>query len=110
MNLALLSQLDIFVPLHGVLRWLSPPRVEPRHQQMQTGGFCADSAPKFIATHTASISPQGAYAAIERPLRVVRMLEDGQARNCVGRMVISGRMADVCAELDRLAARESTLS
>ncbi len=33
-----------------------------------------------------------------RPLRVVRSS---------GRLVISGRMADVCAELDRLAALES---
>ncbi len=44
-----------------------------------------------------------------RPLRVVRILEAGQAPAQVGRMTISGRMADVCAELDRLAAREATL-
>ncbi len=43
-----------------------------------------------------------------RPLRVVRIVEKGQARSDVGRMVISGRMADVCDELDRLAAREAT--
>jgi hypothetical protein len=39
-----------------------------------------------------------------KPLRIVRILEIGQAPAHVGRMVISGRMADVCAELDRLAA------
>ena len=39
----------------------------------------------------------------------MRVLEAGQAPACVGRMVISGRMADVCAELDRLAAREAAL-
>lgn len=44
---------------------------------------------------------------IRRPLRVLRVLESGQPRAHVGRMVISGRMADVCAELDRLAAREA---
>ena len=42
-------------------------------------------------------------------LRVMRLLETGQAPASVGRMVISGRMADVCAELDRLAAREVAL-
>ncbi len=42
-----------------------------------------------------------------RPLRVVRVVESGQPRAHVGRMVISGHMADVCAELDRLAAREA---
>ena len=44
------------------------------------------------------------------PLHVVRVVETGQASACVGRMVISGSMADVCAELDRLAAREAALS
>ena len=44
---------------------------------------------------------------VRRPLRVVRVVESGQPRAHVGRMVISGRMADVCAELDRLAAREA---
>jgi hypothetical protein len=36
-------------------------------------------------------------------------MEAGQAPTQVGRMMISGRMADVCAELDRLAAREAAL-
>ncbi len=45
-----------------------------------------------------------------KPLRVLRVMEPGQQRTCVGRMVISGRMADVCAELDRLAAREAAMS
>jgi hypothetical protein len=40
-------------------------------------------------------------------LRIVRLVEQGQPRAHVGRMVISGRMADVCAELDRLAAAEA---
>jgi len=37
-------------------------------------------------------------AKTQRPLRVVR--------SAPGRLVISGRMADVCAELERLAALE----
>ena len=40
------------------------------------------------------------------PLRVVRVMEAGQAAHG-GRMMISGRMADVCAELDRMAEREA---
>ncbi len=38
-------------------------------------------------------------------LRVLRMVESNARPASAGRMVISGRMADVCAELDRLAAR-----
>lgn len=51
-----------------------------------------------------------ACASAAKPLRVLRVMEPNQQRTCVGRMRISGRMADVCAELDRLAAREAALS
>ena len=54
-------------------------------------------------------SPAACPSALKR-LRVLRVMEPGQQRTCVGRMVISGRMADVCAELDRLAAREAAMS
>ena len=43
-----------------------------------------------------------------RPLRVLRVVDSGHASTTAGRMVISGRMADVCAELDRLAAAEAS--
>jgi hypothetical protein len=42
-----------------------------------------------------------------RALRVVRVAEGQPSARGAGRMVISGRMADVCAELDRLAALEA---
>jgi hypothetical protein len=48
-------------------------------------------------------------APAARPLRVVRVIESGDRQSSLGRIVISGRMADVCAELDRLAAREAAL-
>jgi hypothetical protein len=41
------------------------------------------------------------------PLRVARVMEAQHNRSQAGRMVISGRMADVCAELDRLAEIEN---
>ena len=41
------------------------------------------------------------------PLRVARVMEAQHSRSQTGRMVISGRMADVCAELDRLAELEN---
>ena len=47
----------------------------------------------------------------QRPatLRVVRVRDEHGPAHEVGRMVISGRMADVCAELDRLVAREAAM-
>ncbi len=40
-------------------------------------------------------------------LRVVHVHESGHNATGSSRMVISGRMADVCAELDRLVAMEA---
>jgi len=55
-----------------------------------------------------------AHSAIgERPvsrLRVMREFEPGMARSHSGRMAISGRMSDVCAELDRIAQKETARS
>jgi len=53
--------------------------------------------------------PAPSHDSAHRPLRIVRVMEAGQTPAQVGRMVISGRMADVCAELDRLAACEAAL-
>lgn len=39
-------------------------------------------------------------------LRILREFEPGIAPSFAGRMVISGRMADVCAELDRMTQQE----
>jgi hypothetical protein len=39
-------------------------------------------------------------------LKVLRVRDAADGPQTTGRMVISGRMADVCAELDRLAALE----
>ena len=46
-----------------------------------------------------------------KPLRVGRVAEDGHASpSSAGRMVMSGRMADICAELDRLVHLEASKS
>ncbi len=46
-------------------------------------------------------------APAQRPLRVVRVVDGRSSGLGAGRMVISGRLADVCAELDRLAELET---
>ena len=52
-------------------------------------------------------SPGFKRPAPNRALRVLRISEQGDHPLSAGRMVISGRMADVCAELDRLIALEN---
>ena len=56
-----------------------------------------------------SFMPEQALQSAPRhlPLRVARVMEAQHNRKNAGRMVISGRMADVCAELDRLAELEN---
>ena len=44
----------------------------------------------------------GAHGTEPSRLRVLREFEPGASPACAGRMVISGRMADVCAELERM--------
>ena len=65
------------------------------------------TSPVRAATAMPTAVSRARPRAAVRPLRVVRVIERGQSRSDVGRMVISGRMADVCDELDRLAAREA---
>jgi hypothetical protein len=66
-------------------------------------------APRHAVPHAAPhrALPAGAGCPVLRPLRVVRVLEPAASRSTAGRMVISGRLADVCAELERLAALEA---
>lgn len=93
MNSALLVAHRIWDSLHGTRKHL-----ESR----------ASKAADAVRRHrpAAALPPPPCH----RPLRVVRIMESGQPSSQVGRMFISGRMADVCAELDRLAARESLVN
>jgi len=86
----------LWTPLQGLLRWLAP--AVPRRPAMSEPVLPSVRSPALAAVRS---------RPLQRPLRVVRVMEAGQPRSQVGRMVISGRMADVCAELDRLAACEA---
>ncbi len=121
---ALITQL--LTPVHDAVEWLAggpaPAAAStPAHQAFR--GEEADgtdpheeAAPASVRVrsrvHTrANTAPRalrswgGPMRAPQRPLRVVRADEQRHVASA-GRMVISGRMADVCAELDRLAALE----
>lgn len=125
MNIAFFAVPDLLAPLQLWVRRL-----------MHTGGSSSGMRPRqparaamLPATQAAGLPPMARRPArltalaqpaarvqrplhsvdAQRPLRVVHVMERGASRASAGRMVISGRMADVCAELDRLAAREATL-
>ena len=53
-----------------------------------------------------ALSSQNAPGVTQsQALRVLRVSEPGAPAGCAGRMRMSGRFADVCAELDRMAAQ-----
>ena len=78
--------------------------------------FASTPAPAPAQPVREPVRPQRPARVTRRPmsvpqapkvLRVVRVLEPAAPRSPAGRMVISGRLADVCAELDRLVAQEA---
>lgn len=90
MATAFLPFTQFFDAVSGLLAWLAP-RPAP-----------VPYLPARRPLATQRPAPQPA-----KPLRVLRVVEPSAPRTVAGRMVISGRMADVCAELDRLAAEEA---
>lgn len=71
----------------------SPARTEPL------------TGPVNKKMHTPAL--MGQTPALRRSVRVLQVMDAGQSPAQSGRLRISGRMADVCAELDRLAACEA---
>ena len=100
MGIAVLTFAEIFSPLQALAhRWMAP-----RRRNHSSNLRYVAIRPACTARGGAEESQDGTSAA--RPLRVVRVVDPRSARNA-SRVVISGRMADVCAELDRLAALEA---
>ena len=116
MSTTLLAAFGILAPMHVFLRRftsakvpaarlnslrlnapLSYPPDELLSKPMAEPAFCARAR---VNTRSRSRA--------NPPLRVIRVVESGQAPAHGGRMMISGRMADVCAELDRMAEREAS--
>ncbi|WP_394756246.1 hypothetical protein [Rhodoferax sp.] len=121
MSSALLAVPAILAPLQTLWRWLMPAlpslselpttlrgRAKPPHQPRRHNELTWRAGDD--QRHGTGKRATPSHASAHRPLRIVRVMEAGQASTQVGRMVISGRMADVCAELDRLAACEAALS
>ncbi len=102
MNTVWSAPYALWTPLQSLLRWLAPAPT--------SAATALRPAPQLGALRLPTDNSRSCMVPTRRPLRVVRVMEAGQPRSQVGRMVISGRMADVCAELDRLAACEAARS
>ncbi len=123
MGIALLTFVDLLAPLQSLAcRWM--PRKHEGATDRSAGlryvavrpacmARSASGAPEArphassdaAVMSAASVAATGKPAA--RPLRVVRTVDAQSAGRRTGRVVLSGRLVDVCAELDRLAALEA---
>jgi len=113
MSIALFTTPGILTPLQGFFRWfVSGTAPVVRHRHPAASGKCTDDVrirPIVACVHPLkAAAPRHSRVSVGTPLRIVRIMEAGQPPAHAGRMVISGRIADVCAELDRLSAREAT--
>ena len=97
MGITMFTLGGLFAPLQAFISWLAP---SPR--RVARAAADASVAPAMARAHESRrVAPVHVPA-----LRVVRVVESCGAPASAGRMFMSGRMADVCAELDRLAALE----
>ena len=113
MNLALVIQ---HRALAAIQQWFgarssAAAQAPQRPQHVPSPVPLSRQRPLGMPPYNAPFQAAASVASVpaNKPLRVVRVVESGQTRSSSGRMVISGRMADVCAELDRLVAREAAL-
>lgn len=111
MGIALLAIADFWMPLQSLANRLIParrPHARDRldHNDTSAGLRYVAVRPACTTRAGSSTATPAVAAAPARPLRVVRVV-DGKGQQRSDRVVISGRMADVCAELDRLAALEA---
>jgi len=105
MGITMFGIQGLLAPLHNLMGWMARM---PRARHVPSRAHPQAAHP----TASRACSPRGALPGncrdrASRPLRVVRVMDASHAPSSAGRMVISGRIADVCAELDRLAALEA---
>lgn len=90
-------------PLPGAVSGIAG-RSKPPLRQLASVGMSVPRSHIKQRLHSAASGTFGSGASGHRNTRrLVRVLHPA-ARSEVGRMVIAGRMADVCAELERMAA------
>ena len=116
MGIASFSPTSLFDSFQGLVGWFNLNAAKTRSMRQllalrpgpMRGNACVSHASSTAAVRsTCPTFNQVAPLRPLRPLRVLRVVDGPQPRANAGRMLISGRMADVCAELDRLAALEA---
>ena len=103
-----IARLSLKNSLNRITISSSPQQVVNREQQRFKPGTSTANGPSAFAIAPEALllsCSTATKASSSNSLRVVRESDSAISPDCAGRMVISGRMADVCAELDRMAMR-----
>ena len=98
------------LPVQALGPWMNRIKDSIRHVaqgDVDSRVHALTSVARVASNEAVFAEPMQQHSAALRaaPLRVVRESDVALGAECAGRMVISGRMADVCAELDRMALR-----
>lgn len=88
---------------------LQPVRAQSMAQRQAAHGVPATGRAPFASPAARTTYPQQRAPVAAKPIhhvRVVRNVDSSLPADRAGRMCVSGRFADVCAELDRLVAQQ----
>jgi hypothetical protein len=108
MGITLFTFRELMASLRSLMNWLTHALTHASttsEAHLPTARSAALGARHSWPARVAAVSTERP----SRPLRVVRVVDGSCAPTRAGRMFMSGRMADVCAELDRLAALETAV-
>lgn len=111
MSNSLFAAFAVLSPMVGLWRKFTTarrPAVGPRQSHADTRREALVSPATELTCRPRVVTASRARNRMNAPLRVLRVVDSSQPAHG-GRMVISGRMADVCAELERMAEREAAL-
>ncbi|WP_233505734.1 hypothetical protein [Rhodoferax lacus] len=112
MNIALVLQHKLVLGIQRLMQGSSTPLLAAPARMVRSHVRPSVAySPLLTVARTGNAGATASRLSAEKvmPLRVLRVVETGMPRTSTGRLVISGRMADVCAELDRLVEREAAL-
>ena len=107
--LPMLSSQAVSATLYRLADWFKPESERPAQSARSAHQSAPAAIYPLVRAPSPAITPARASRPSQsrRPLRVVRVVDADHTPSNIGRIVISGCMADVCAELDRMVQKES---
>lgn len=107
----------LLVPIQALITWF-PSAKRVSGQLSVTAGarqahdhpalpFASGVTPARHCSANAKFGKTGSKPPFPSRLKVIREFDSAISPACAGRMAISGRMADVCAELERMVQRNA---